>query len=186
MATPISGRGEIIGAAKGAAWRTPVLVPAGKGLAPKTFTLRPQMEILPDEPLGTGFRTSTDSGRINTAGDLTGELRYGGIEWLLVALAMVAAGVPTQIGATLAYRHVFQLTADVPGLFCTMVRKMKSDEVYEFPSVKPMGMTLRGGVRLPTEYTIPCLGDRMNANIGTVASGGASTESVPQSCSRQR
>lgn len=186
MATPISGRGAVIGVKKGATWRTPVLVGAGEGLAPKTFTLRPQMEILSDEPLGTGFSTSTDSGKINTAGDITGEIRYGGLEWLLVALAMGAAGTPTQIGATLAYRHTLQLTADIPGLFATMVRKMKSDEVYEFPSVKPMGLTLRGGVRIPTEYTIPLLGDRLNQNIGSGTNHNGTIGSVTVPDNRNR
>lgn len=152
---------------KGTTWGTPVLCAATHGVLPKTFTLGDAFEPLPDQPLGVGFETSTELGRESSVGALTGELRYDGQEFVLLAMAMGAAGAPTQIGAVAAYRHVLQLTDGINGLFATMVRKVKSDTVFEFPSVKPASFRIKGGMRIPTEYSIDLLGSLLNQNTGS-------------------
>ena len=48
------------------------------------------------------------------------------------------------VGATAAYRHTLQLQDGINGLFVTMVRKIKSDQIFEFPSVKPGSITIKG------------------------------------------
>src|SRR5262245_31350327 len=165
MGSPISGRESLTALIKGATWGTPVLCAANSGVLEKTFTLSDEFEPLPDQPLGVGFETSTEIGRESSNGELTGELRYDGQEFVLIAMAMGAAGAPTAVGT--AYRHTLQLTDGINGLFATMVRKVKSDQVFEFPSVKPGSITIRGGMRIPTTYTVALMGSICNQNGGS-------------------
>jgi hypothetical protein len=154
MGSPLTGREITIAVKKASAWRTAVAVGALNGLLVKANTLTKAPALLPDQPLGTGFETSTEAGKDVSAGSLDGETRYEGAEWVLLAMAMGAAGAPTQIAATLAYQHTLQLTAGNFGLFATVAQKMKSDLVFEWPSVKPGSFTLKGEKLVPSTFAI--------------------------------
>jgi hypothetical protein len=186
MGTPLSGREVLMGLKKGTTWGTPVQVGANEGLLVKSISLGQQFELLPDQPLGTGWDTSTETGRQAVEGDVSGELRFDGQEFVMIALAMGQAGTPAQIGATLAYQHTLQLTDGVNGLFCTVVQKKKSDLVFEFPSNKVLGFTLRGGKRIPSEFSTRLVGNTQNRNGGSGTNNTTTITSVTYRDKRNR
>jgi hypothetical protein len=170
MGTPISGRETIIGAVKGTTWGTPVACGANHGLLVLSSGLGRGFETLEDQSLGSMWELDPQRGRLTADGDLTGWLRYDNNEWLLIAQLMGTAGVPAQQtggGAVLAYRHVLQLADGIAGNFATVAQKMKSDEVWEFASVKPVSMRITGGKRVPLQYTIACQASHLTRNAGS-------------------
>jgi hypothetical protein len=169
----ISGREVTIAVKRATTWATPVVLGALDGLLVKTNGLVKTVVLLADQPLGTGFETETNAGLNAMTGALGGEARYDGNEWLLLAMAMGAAGAPTQIGAVAAYSHTLQLTPGIAGLFGTLVQKMKSDLVFEWPTVKPGTFTLKGGKKIPTDFSITVVGAGLNQNAD--GGGGANT-----------
>ena len=177
MGTPITGREILLGAKRGTTWGTAVACGANDGVLALGFDLNQTLETLPDQPLGAAFDTDTQSGREATGGSLTAALRYEGLD-LLLALAMGTAGAPTQVLATTAYQHLFQLADNCTGLFATMAAKKKSDLVFEYPSVKVTGFRIRGGFRMPTEITFDLMGDTLVRNGGSGTNNTTSIASV--------
>jgi hypothetical protein len=163
MGNPISGREVTIALHRGATWTVPVLVGANDGLLVKTNNVVLTPELLPDQPLGTGFETSTDRGKDTVAGAIEGDARFDGNEWLAIAQAMGQAGAPASISAGV-YQHTLQMTPGIAGLFWTMVQKMKTDLVFEWPSIMAGGFTLKGGKLIPTTFTIQMVGAGLNQN----------------------
>jgi hypothetical protein len=167
MGTPISGRETIIGAVKGSVWGTPVAAGANHGLLVLTSGLSREFEVLEDLSLGSAWELDPQRGKLSGGGDLTGWLRYDNNEWLLIALLMGTAGVPAATTDASAKLHTLQLADGIAGKFATIAQKMKSDEVWEFPSVKPVSMRLVGGKREPIAYTIGCVASHLNRNAGS-------------------
>ena len=178
MATPISGRETKIGAIKGSVWGTAVSCAATHGLLVLSSSLGRGFEVLEDLSLGSGWELDPQRGTLSAGGDLAGWLRYDNNEWLLIAQLMGTAGAPTQKtagGAVLAYQHVLQLADGIAGKFATIAQLMKSDEVWEFPSVKPVSLVIRGGKRVPLQYTIACVASHLTRNA---ASGTNNTTTI--------
>ena len=163
----LTGREILIGAKKASAWGTAVACGANDGLLALALDLGQQIELLRDEPMGLGFSPDTSQGRETVNGSLRAHLRYDGQEAMLLALAMGAAGAPTQLGATTAYHHTLQLTDGLAGLFATLAAKKKSDLVFEWPSQKVSGFTIKGGMRIPTEITLDLIGATLARNGGS-------------------
>ncbi len=167
MATPISGRETIIGAVKGATWGVPLAAGANHALLPLASGVGRGFQLLEDRSLGGAWELDAQRGVIEAGGPLNGFLRYDNNEWLLIALLMGTAGAPVQQGATTAYLHTLQLADGVAGKFATLAKKMKSDEVWEFPSIKPVSLRLTGGKRVPVEYAIETVASHKNRNAGS-------------------
>lgn len=170
MGTPLSGRETVIGAIKGTTWGTPVAIGATHGLLVLSSGLGRGFEVLEDQSLGSAWELDPQRGILTAGGDLAGWLRYDNNEWLLLALLMGTAGAPVQQtggGAVLAYRHVLQLADGIAGKFASIAQKMKSDEVWEFASVKPVSFRITGGKRVPLQYTIGCVASHLTRNAGS-------------------
>jgi hypothetical protein len=167
MGTPISGRETIVGAVKGSVWGTPVAAGANHGLLPLSSGLNREFALLEDRSLGNMYELDPQRGAQTAGGDLSGHLRYDNNEWLLIALLMGTAGAPAQQAATAAYLHTLKLADGIAGKFATIAKKMKSDEVWEFPSVKPVSLRLTGGKRMPIDYSIGCVASHLNRNAGS-------------------
>jgi hypothetical protein len=170
VGSPISGREIIIGAVKGVAWGTPVLCGINHGLLVLTSGLGRGFEDLRDASLGSAWELDPQRGVITAGGDITGWLRYDNNEWLLLAILMGSAGVPvaqTGGGSALAYKHTLQLADGNQGQFVTIAQKMKSDEVWEFASVKITGFRITGGKRVPLQYTFNSAASHLVRNGAT-------------------
>lgn len=170
MGTPISGRETIIGLVKSTVWGTAVAAGAQHGIMVLSSGLGRGFEVLEDHSLGVAWEADPQRGVMDASGDLTGWLRYDNAEWLAIAQLMGTAGAPVQQtggGAVLAYRHVLQLADGIAGKFFTAAQKMKSDEVWEFPSVKPVSLRITGGKRVPLQFVIGCRASHLVRNAGS-------------------
>ena len=95
MGTPITGRETLIGLKKASGWRTAVACGANDGILILSETLKQTREHLDDDSAALPFIQRTDAGKITASGDITGYLRYDGLD-APIALAMGQAGTPTQ------------------------------------------------------------------------------------------
>ena len=95
MGTPITGREMLIGLKKASAWRTAVACGANDGLLILSESLKQTLEHLDDDSASLAYIQRTDPGKIVASGDITGYLRYDGLD-VAIALAMGQAGTPTQ------------------------------------------------------------------------------------------
>lgn len=164
MGTPKTGREVLIGVKKGVTWGTAVTLGANDGILCRAVSPGLEPELLEDTPLGTAWSTDTLAGRQTSDGPIEGDLRYDGNEWRLIAQAMGTAGAPTQLGGVAAYQHRLQLADGHIGLFSTMARHVKSDLVFEHPSVKPSSVTLTGGKLIPSTFAIALIGSGLVQN----------------------
>jgi len=163
MGDPITGREFLIGLKKASEWGTAVACGAGDGLLIKSESLKATIEHLQDDSLGLPFIQRTDPGNIAVAGSIEAYLRYEGLD-VAIALAMGTAGTPDDAGNG-AYSNEYVMADDLIGLFATIAKKMKSDKVHEFPSVKIHGFKISAEMNAPVIITLDCI-----ANILELAS----------------
>jgi hypothetical protein len=182
MPDPISGRETIFGLKKASAWGTPVAAGANDGTLLLSSGMGREYAVLEDRSLGGAWELNPERGPLTAGGDLPGFLRYDNAEWVAIAQLLGTAGVPAQQGATLAYLHTLQLADGIAGKFFTFVQKMKSDEVWEFPSVKPVSLRLKFGKRQAMEVTIGTVASHLNRNAG---SGTNNTTTIATITSRE-
>lgn len=166
----ITGREVTIGLKKAAAWGTPTAAGANDGVLLLGNALpAPQYEILRDHAMGLAWASDRHRGLKNMPGPLRANLRYDGLTTLL-AMAMGTAGVPTAQtggGATLAFLHALRLADSLDTRFVTVAQKKMTDRVWEWPSVKVHGFTLRWSKRSYVEITFQAIANSMNRNGGT-------------------
>lgn len=178
MGTPISGRETVIGAKKATTWGTPVAAAANDGMLILSNSLAREFAVLEDRSLGNAWELDPQRGALTAGGDLVSSLRYDNAEWVLIALLMGTAGAPTQQGSTTAYLHTLQLADGIAGKFATLAQKMKSDEVWEFPSIKPVSLRLQGGKRQAVESRLSLVASHLNRNAGSGINNTTSIASV--------
>ncbi len=143
---------------KAAAWGTPVACGANDGVLLTGDSLKRAIESHLDDSLGQPFVTGRDQGEIKAEGGLEAYLRYDSLD-LLIALAMGATGgAPTQQGATAAYAQKFTLADGLDGLFATLAVN-KQVNVFEYPSAKITGFTIKGEMGKPVEVSFGVLAD---------------------------
>lgn len=173
----------IAGFKKAADWLTPVLVGAGNGFEYLSESLTPDAQFIPDEQVsGKATRLFGDKGNEFHSGDTMMDFRYEGLETLL-AMAMGTAGVPTQVGADNAYKHVFKIADDKEGLFATFVFDKKV-RVWEYTTAKVAGFTLNNvnGERL--KCTFPLIPGSLNLNAGTGTNNNTTTGAITMPANR--
>lgn len=146
MATPTTPEERLYATAaiKGAAWGTALAVGAGKGLLLTSdgnpMAKQPYKRA---EEADTPFIQTGDLGDIDPV-DFSPAffMRYDpGAGGMLESLLFGTAGTPTLVGATLAYKHVFQWADSVYGKFAIYATEMPG-KIYEVASAKVMGLTL--------------------------------------------
>jgi hypothetical protein len=143
---------------KAVTWGTPVACGANDGVLLKGDSLKRAIESYPEDSLGQPFVTDRDQGEIKAEGGLEAYLRYDSLD-LLIALVMGATGgAPTQQGATTAYAQKFTLADDLDGLFATVAVNKKVN-VFEYPSAKLTGFTIKGEMGKPVEVSFDVLAD---------------------------
>jgi hypothetical protein len=160
----IVGRESIIGLKKAAVWGTAVAAAANSGfLIRGDFDLGMDRARQRDESVGLDWVETVDAGALTLEGSMPAWLRYEGLETVL-ALVMGTAGAPAQQAATIAYKHTLQLATVIDGLYASVAAKKKSDLVFEFPSVKIVGVTIKGSMMGPTEITFQVVANDLARN----------------------
>lgn len=150
---------EIRAAAKKATtWGTPVACGAADGVLLTMDTLKKTIENHPDGSLGQPFVKQRDQGEIKTGGAMNAFLRYDGLDLLLALVMGTTEGAPTQQGATAAYAQTFTLKDALDGLFGTIAIN-KGVNVFEYPSAKIMGFTLKGEMGKPVGIDFDVVAD---------------------------
>jgi hypothetical protein len=150
---------------KASAWETPVACGANDGVLLLFDTLKKVVESPSDNSLGLPYAEERDQGEIKVEGSLPACLRYDGLD-VLIALAMGNAGAPTQQGSTSAYANTIKLKDDIDGLFATLAVNKKVN-VFEYPSVKVMGFTIKGKTGKPVEVEFYVMADDEDFNSST-------------------
>ena len=149
---------------KAATWGTAVPLTSSDALLFTTEKINRTREHLPDESAGQAFHQDAERGNITCGGDLSGYLRYQGLETLL-AMALGQAGEPAHSGAAV-YTHALRMNSATDGLFGTL-GIFKGFSVHEYPAVKVDGFTITGeaGKALTLGLTLIC--DDLNVNTGS-------------------
>lgn len=115
---------------------------AEQGILPlNAGAFKQSIETLEDESAGSPFQSNLDLGNKGPIDfSLDFDLRYEGLENLLVAQCMGTAGDPAQQEATAAEMHTFKLKNTIVDLFSTYVTE-KHDKFHVVPSVKVQKLT---------------------------------------------
>lgn len=172
-----TGREIVAAVKKGASWGTPVAAGALDGLLLTGETLGVGApEDLVAQEAGVGFQQTSEAGDVNIEGALSGFLRYDSALWRLIALGM-GQDSASQIGATTAYQHVFDFLDSLDGLFGTLALD-KGPEVWEFPSAKVIGFSLRGEAGRPLTFEATARCDALNRNTAAGTNNNTTMGSV--------
>lgn len=165
MGNEISGREIILGAKKATTWRTAVACGAGDGVLIKTEGFGPKAPtFLPDDSLGQDdIMYQYNVGEALERGSIGGLLRYQGWD-VLLAMALGTAGNPTQAEGT-AYYNTYSPAANISGKFVTLAMKKKgtgsAKDIWEIPSAKITGFTIRGRIRELCSIDINFMGNKI-------------------------
>lgn len=150
---------------KAVTWGVPVLAGAGDGIEIVSEGLTPDSQFIPDESLtGKATQLFGDKGNEFHSGDVPMDLKYEGCENLL-AQAMGIAGVPTQQGATTAYKHILKIADNNEGIFGTLVLN-KVFRVWEYTTAKVGGFTINITNGQRARMTVPFIPQGLNLNAG--------------------
>lgn len=150
---------------KAATWGVPVLVGALNGLEIVSEGLTPDAQFIPDESLtGKATRLFGDKGNEFHSGEVPMDVKYEGCEDL-IASAMGIAGLPTQIPAINAYKHVFKIADNNEGQFGTLVLN-KVFRVWEYTTAKVGGFTISCANGERARMTVPFIPQGLNPNAG--------------------
>lgn len=159
---------------KGVTWGTEIsLNLANHAILPlNAGAVKQTIETIEDESAASAYQQDVDLGNkgpIDFALDF--DLRYQGLENMLVAMCMGTAGEPTQQGGTDAEVHVFKVKNKITDLFVTYATQ-KHDKVHVVPSAKinKLTYTIDGG---KLKLTVGLRGDNLvddSAIVTTIAS----------------
>lgn len=145
---------------KAATWGTAVACGASDGFLSLPSSLRRDAEIDVDDSLGQFWSQDGTPGAVKVEGDIPLYLRYDGCD-LLLALFMGTAGVPTtHAGGTLSKDYAYTLADNTDGLFASFARHYKN-YVSEIPSLKVVGLTLKGEQGKPLQLIAKCVGNNI-------------------------
>ncbi len=152
------------GLKKAATWRTAVLLGASNGFLFNTISGKPGRDLNPDMSMGHGRVTQKPGfgGKHQAQMSLSRVAHYGGynIKQMIAGVMGATAGVGSVIDTT-ARKHIFSL-ADLRGLFWTLAYEFDKDtEVWEFPSVKFLGLTLKGEIGKEVTLDLRFLANRL-------------------------
>lgn len=152
------------GIKKGAAWRTAVALGSGNGFLFNTISGKVGRELIPNPSLGHGRVTPLPgwAGKHQAQQAIAMVLQYGGynIKKFIAGVMGATAGVGSTVD-TSAKKHVISL-ADLKGLFWTFAYEIDKDaEVWEFPSIKLLGLTIAGEVGKECTLTVRFLASRV-------------------------
>jgi len=161
MPGEISGREFVCALKKGADWHTPVVCGAGDGLLILSDGIKAGVTMELDDSAGQPWITEADAGEQSVAGSLEAYMRYEGLDTAL-ALIMGIAGVPSQIGTTVAYENTYNLSTNIDGLFATLAEKKLAAVVWEYTSVKLHGFKLSGEMNKPVKLSLSAICDRLD------------------------
>lgn len=130
-------------------WRTAVLLGAGDGILFHNITGKDGRELIPNRSMGHGRVTPMPSnpGKFQSQKAFSIQAHYGGynIKRMIAGVMGATAGVGATVDTT-AKKHIISL-ADLRGLFWTFADEFDKDtEVHEYPSIKFLGLTLKGEV----------------------------------------
>lgn len=151
---------------KGSAWGTPVACGAGDGLLLlPTGVKQGDAALEVDDSQGLFWSQDGTPGPIKVDGDLSGYLRYDGLDRILAAI-MGTAGVPSlHAGGAISYDYAYTLASHVDGIFWTFARHWKN-YVEEVRSLKIAELTIKGERGKPLQFSAKCIGDAV-AQDGT-------------------
>lgn len=163
------------------AWGTPVACGAGDGFYSKATTLRDECPIEVDDSVGLYHSADGSPGLLTLGGDIPLTMHYQGLEllyWLVTGNGGVYPDIPYAGSTTCLYHPV----KDPGGCFATLARYM-INYVYEVPSLKATGFTLKGQAGKVLTITFHVQGNVVNRNTttgtNTLATAANITMSVP-------
>jgi len=170
MGTSYSGYEIPVAIAEASVWGTAVEAGAGDGQYLTGLSLKRSADLLKDESLSMPNPYNSDQGAIQVAGTLTAYLRYEALDFL-IALVMGDTGAPAQQGGTSAYKTTYDLADNIDGVFATLATMFKSDVVFEYPSLKMYGFTIKAEMNKPVTIDFQVYGDDevYDSVINTVA-----------------
>jgi hypothetical protein len=176
------GKGALAraGFKKSTTWGTAVLLGATNGVEFVSEGLTPDAQLIPDEQVsGSITRLFGDKGNEFHSGPIVLDAKYEGIE-TLIAMAQGTAGVPTQVGADNAYKHVFKIADSVDGKHVTF-GIAKQVRFWEYPTCKVGGFSLQAQNGRRARWTFPLIPQTLNRNTvgGTNNNTTASTITLP-------
>lgn len=153
---------------KAATWGTEVDVNvAGTGLcALNAGAIKHGIIAIDDKACGA-FEHDLDQGDYEAVDfGLVFDLRYDGLENVLIAMIMGTAGAPAQQDTTDAYLHTLQMANSIADLFGTYATE-KHDKIHVIPSAKPykVALSIDSG---KIKATINLLGDKVIDDSTTI------------------
>lgn len=173
-----SGAEVIVGAAKGAVWGTAALCGANHGVLITRESLSKTVEQLIGGEAGVAWGVAQDQGLINCQGNLEMYARYEAPAWgFLMALALGAAGTPSEESPGAAYKHTLTLADNLDGVFCSMAM-YKGFSVHEYASVKVVGFTLTGQAGGALEASFEVIANDRSINTTTGINTTTTTVSI--------
>ncbi len=161
MSNEITGREVIIALKKAAVWHTPVACGVGDGVLILSDGIKVSTPMELDDSAGQEWITQADAGVKDIKGSLDAYMRYEGFD---VALAMImgTAGVPSLVGAALAYSNTYGLASSITGNFATMAQQKLSNKVWEFSSLKLHGFKLSAAMNKPVKLSLDGIADKLD------------------------
>ncbi len=143
---------------KASVWGTPVACGAGDGILLTGDSLKRRIENIPVKDLGVAFVRDREQGKVTVAEVLNANLRYEGLDLALALCMGATGGAPAQQGATAAYAQTFTIADIIDGLFGTLAVN-KVVNVFEYPSVKVEGFTIKGEMGGPVSVDFDVAAD---------------------------
>jgi len=169
---------------KAAVWGTPVACGAGDGILLTKDTFKREVEDNPDDSLGMAFTESRDLGVIKAEGALEGYLRYEGLG-VLLAMVFGDVGAPSLVGPALAYANTFRLKDKLDSIFGTLAIN-KVVNVFEYPSVKCPGITIKGEMGKPVTFALDGIADDEDPDSTTNDLTSFANVTIPETGNRVR
>lgn len=148
----------IVGIRKAGTWGTAVAAGAGHGVWATNVGVVANRGLIPQKSItGRSTQLTADKGNLDVGGPLTFPMRYEGLG-LGIASLLGLAGVPATVDTT-ARRHVFKIGDSTDGIFWSLAYEVLKDAlIYEFNTLKAIGLTVRWSIPGHVELEIRTIG----------------------------
>lgn len=188
MSDFITGREVKCGIKKASAWRTAVTVGANDGFYILNEGIgAKEPKYIDDDSLGQDdIRCTYKVAEQVVGANLNGYLRYN--HWdLLLALALGAAGTPSQVSGT-AYSNVYSPASNIDGYFATLAIKKANTTygIWELPSMKIHGFTIEGAIGELAKVTFNFAANKIETINATNDSTAIGNLTFPTGCNIAR
>lgn len=166
---------------QGSTWDTPVAVGAGDGIRLKSEGLEGGEGRLANEDVGRPWGGAPDRGPEGWRGPLNGDLYYGGNCGKLLAFWFGTSGSPTQTPPSTgtSYLHECSIDDTLDKFFTFCAGKRSGQKWWEWASMKPNRLTLRGSGNRRVTFTLEGIASSLDKDSSTNTTTETDAVTVP-------